>query len=896
MQVLDIIPECISSQSSWQDFNSGHKHAPDILLFNGIIRQADQALQDAFNQGADPATLVNGRAEFMDALLLKAWGSFDLTDHPDVSLVAVGGYGRGELHPHSDIDLMLLLACAPDEVQVQKLSAFITFLWDIGLPVGHSVRTLEDCRREAAADITVATNLIESRLLSGSNEMFFRMREVTSPANIWPSREFFPAKLTEQATRHRKFGDTAYKLEPNVKEGPGGLRDIQMIGWVTKRHLGATSLHELVEHEFLTEMEYNTLIAGQTFLWSVRFALHTLTGRAEDRLLFDYQRSIAGMHGYEDKNHNLAVEQFMQRYYRTITELARLNEMLLQHYREVILLNNIKADPQPINKRFQSRMGYLETTHPKVFRERPRALLELFIIMQQHPELKGVRASTIRRVRECRHLINKDFRNEFINRSMFMEILRQPANVTRELRRMNRYGVLAAYWPSFGKIVGRMQYDLFHAYTVDEHTLRVLHNVRKLINSEHSDEPELCYAIFKQIPKPELLYLAALFHDIAKGRGGNHSELGAVEAKTFCLNHGLSPYDAGIVSWLVSDHLVMSVTAQRKDICDPQVIVEFARKVGNLTRLNYLYLLTVADIRGTNPSLWNAWKDSLLRDLYNYTKRMMRRGLDNPLDRKELAIEIRHSALELLIQQNVPKANCLELWEDFDDQYFLRHSDDEVAWHTRSILESDPEMRPLVLIRDVTARGSTEITIYSKDRYHLFAHITAAIAQLGLNIVDARIITTRSDDALDTFLVLDDTGKAIEEAYHLKELKVKLYQLLQNPDLPPVEVVRPLPRKLRHFQVPTEIHFENEPGCEYTTLELITTDHPGLLSKIGKAFMETDVFLQDARITTIGERVEDIFFISDMHHQPVSDLVMREKIRLCLLRQLDMLAPMDHAM
>ena len=488
------------------------------------------------------------------------------------------------------------------------------------------MRSIKDCARESKKDITVATNLMEARLVIGDADLFERMRRATGADKLWPSRAFFEAKWAEQRARHHKFHDTAYNLEPNVKEGPGGLRDIQMVGWVAKRHFGADALHELVTHEFLTESEYESLTKGQEFLWQVRFALHLLAERREDRLLFDYQRILAEQFGYCDDDANLAVEKFMKRYYRTIMDLSRLNEMLLELFQEAILHANAPRSVTPINRRFQSVNGFIEVTDERVFKRSKFALLEIFLIVQQRDELKGVRASTIRLIRDHRHLIDKKFRGDIRARSLFMEILKQPNRITRELRRMHRYGVLEEYLPIFGAVVGQMQYDLFHTYTVDEHSLFVVQNIRAFASPERPQAMPICAKIFSRLPKPHLLYIAGLFHDIAKGRGGDHSELGMDFAMEFCIDHGLGQYDARLVAWLVRHHLTMSLTAQRRDITDPDVIKTFAETVGDQNHLDYLLLLTVADVCGTNPALWNDWKATLLGDLYESTARALRRG------------------------------------------------------------------------------------------------------------------------------------------------------------------------------------------------------------------------------------------------------------------------------
>jgi [protein-PII] uridylyltransferase len=888
MSPLRLLPRVIYQAVDWQALSRPGEGAElSVAPYREALKAADEALERAFRAGEDAAVLVHGRATIMDHLLKAAWEALELGTSCPLALIAVGGYGRGELHPRSDIDLMLLLGSEPGPKAEQLIERFVTFLWDIGVKVGHSVRTLAECVAEARRDVSVATNLMEARLLSGPVELYCRLRESTGPDHIWPSAEFFRAKLEEQQARYRKFGDTAYKLEPNVKEGPGGLRDIQMVGWVAKRHLHVTRLCELVDHGFLSEEEYRTLVDGQNFLWRVRFALHTLSRRTEDRLLFDHQVAVAALFGYRDQDHNLAVEQFMQRYYRTVMELERLNEMLLQLYQEAILYAHEQARPQPINRRFQAHKGFLEVTHDAVFRRHPSALLELFLILQQHPELKGVRAATIRLVRKHRHLIDEAFRSDLRNRSLFMEILRQPAGITHELRRMNRYGILAAYWPAFGRIVGRMQYDLFHVYTVDEHILLVLRNLRRMAVERHAQELPFCSRLIRNIPKLETLYLAALFHDIAKGRRGDHSRLGAEEAERFCRLHGLSDYDSRLVAWLVRHHLLMSMTAQRKDISDPEVINAFARTVGSQQRLNHLYLLTIADIRGTNPELWTSWKHSLLLELYHASTRALRRGLHNPLLEEEIIAEVKRNALNILAQKGQERAACDRLWQIFNGDYFLRHTADEVSAHTQAILAADPEPEPLVVIRQRSSRGGTEIFVYAPARNYIFARITAVLAGLGLNIQDARIITAANDYTLDTFMVLDEDGRAVQDDYRVAEIRATVARVLEHPDAPLSGVSRRLSRRKRHFDVPTEIHFDNAGKRGTTQMELITCDHPGLLSQVGQAFMDSGVLVHNARIATIGARAEDIFYITDLGHRPITDPGRLARVRDTLLERLE---------
>ncbi|MBL8250487.1 MAG: [protein-PII] uridylyltransferase [Candidatus Competibacter sp.] len=858
-----------------------------LAAFRGLLKGTDARFKNLFHSGTPAHELVFARARLMDELLRRAWRQHFEADATDLALVAVGGYGRGELHPGSDVDLMVLLDDTALERRREGLERFLTFLWDIGLEVGHSVRTIEDCAREGAADITVATSLMESRRLTGSAALFDRMRAMTGPDRIWPDSAFFETKRQERFDRCHKYNETAFNLEPNIKDGPGGLRDLQMIGWVAKRHFGASTLRELIDHGFLSSSEYDELIGCRNFLWQVRFALHVLTNRREDVLLFDHQRRIAQQFGYHDQAHNLGVEQFMQRYYRTVNALCQLNEMLLQLFEEAILLADDPDEPEPVSRRFQARRGYLEAIQPNVFLRYPFALLEIFLVLQQSPELKGIRASTIRLIREHRPLIDDKFRNDVRTRSLFMEILRQPHGVTQQLRLMNAYGVLPAYLPEFGHIVGRMQYDLFHAYTVDQHILFVVRNLRRFFLPQFAQDLPRCSAIMDHLPKPELLYIAGLYHDIAKGRGGDHSELGAADAARFCQQHGLSSFDSRLVAWLVRHHLTFSMTAQKKDIHDPEVINDFARLMGDQLHLDYLYLLTVADIRATNPKLWNTWRNSLLWQLYEATRRALRRGLDNPLDKDERIREVQAQARRQLSVTKIDRERIDQVWEGFGDDYFLRHSADEITWHTRAILKKRHDPRPLVMARDDPGRGGTEIFIYTRDQDNLFALITSVLDQLGLTILDARIITGHSGFTLDSFTVLEDSGALIRERDRIKEIVTALVHHLGHSDAAPLSPSRHISRIQKAFQIPTQVAFREDGTNGRTVVELVTWDRPGLLCRVGQAFMKCGVQLHNAKIATVGARAEDVFFVTDRENRLLDDPQKYAALRNCLVEHLD---------
>lgn len=844
-----------------------------ISLYRNTLNQSYLALESQFEKGISASSLVKQRSDVVDQILIYAWQhcAGDVRSFTEIAtVVAVGGYGRGELHPHSDIDIMILLLKKDNKQLDEAIEKFIIFLWDIGLEIGHSVRTVKDCITQAKNDITIATNLMESRIIAGSEPLFTRMRSKTGPDRLWSGRKFFEAKWQEQIARHHKYNDTAYNLEPNIKEGPGGLRDIQMIGWVVKRHFGAQTLHDLVKHDFLTENEYQTLIDGQEFLWRIRMALHFMTGRREDRLLFDHQKPLAAQFGYEDKGHQLYVEQFMKTYYRTIGELGRLNEMLLQLFQEEILLSRKSTRPVRINERFQAQKGFIEVSQLDVFDEHPSALLEIFLLLQQRPELKGVRAGTIRLIRNHLHLIDDTFRDSPENKNLFMAIIRQPQGITNELRRMHRYGVLGAYIEAFGRIIGQMQYDLFHAYTVDEHTLFVVRNLRRFAVSEFKDEFPMCSEIISQIKKPEILYLAGLFHDIAKGRGGDHSELGADDALNFCLQHGMNRLDGNNVAWLVKNHLIMSMTAQRKDISDPDIVSTFAKKVGNVARLDYLYLLTVADIRGTNLELWNSWKGALLSELYLSAKRVLRRGSESPIDHAEIITETQSLARELLHLEKISDNKINVLWDDLGDDYFLRYTPDDICNHTVSILNSYQPGQPLVSIYEPKDFRGTAIFIYTKAEKHLFASVTATLDQSGLTIADARIITSQSNYTLDTYIVFESSGKPVNNSFRNKEIKDALVQKIMNPVIGSPIASRGVPRQHKHFKFPTTVIFNEDINNQRTIMEVTTTDAPGLLAKIGLVLQHRNIHIQNAKIGTIGSRAEDIFFITDENNKPLN--------------------------
>ncbi len=855
-----------------------------VAAFRETLAWGRERLVGLFHEGTPADSLVHARAHLVDEVLREAWTQFLPQADGGLALIAVGGYGRGELLPHSDIDLLVLFDEAALDAAKSRLENFFAFLWDIGLDVGSAVRSVQQCAELAATDVTVITNLTEARPLIGDLSLFTALTDAMRPEHMWPVDAFFRAKVAEQQTRHAKYDDSAYKLEPNVKESPGGLRDIHTVAWVAKRHFGASSLTELRERGFLTKTECDELFAGQDFLWRVRFALHMITGRHEDRLLFDHQNKIATLFGYEDQDRNRAVEQFMQLYYRTIKSLSCLNDMLLQLFEEAILGRGQDAEVKPLNSRFQTRNNYIEARADDIFQKAPWALIEVFALMQQHPKLEGISTGTLRLIRRDRRLI-ETVRSDVGTRERFIGMFQHGDGLTRALRRMNRYGVLGRYLPVFGQIIGHMQYDLFHTLTVDEHTLRLVRNLRRLGMERFKHELPFFSDVMAKVPRPDLLFVAGLFHDLGKGSGGDHSEVGAKEAEKFCLDHGLSHADADLVSWLVRNHLLMSLTAQRQDISNPDIVTAFAQKVGDRSRLDYLLILTVSDIRATNPALWNSWRESLLRELYHSTKRAFDRGLDNPYTLAERVAEQRRAAYALPTARHIDGALTDRIWGRFDADYFLRHSPAELVWHLDAIAHSSEDGLPLVLVNTLDGRGTT-VFVYMRDRDHLFGLSTGVLAKLGLNILDARINTSADGYALDSFVVMESDGSPIENTHRFEEIGTALRKVLADPAISVVDVNRRRPTRLRHFDTPTTVSISQDTMRNRTMLELVCADQPGLLSLVGRVFHKRGILLDAAKIATIGERAEDVFYITDRQHQPITSDKALDELREVLTRTL----------
>ena len=862
---------------------------PAIPVFKDAIAGITENMAQRFYEGENVRDLVYERSTFIDLILHYAWHQYRWDD--DIALIAVGGYGRGELHPHSDIDILILSSNKAGKKYDDQLQTLVTLFWDIGLEIGCSVRTIKECASIAKKDITVATNILESRTLAGNTELLSELLALTGPKKIWAMPKFFKAKWDEQAERHNKHNNTEYNLEPNIKNSPGGLRDIQMINWIAKRYFGVRTLTQLFGADFFTEHEYALLRKGEEFLWKVRYGVHLLAGRADDRLLFEHQRELAKMFGYEESEKGLAVEQFMSKYYRTVQSLRELNDVLLQYLDEAINNPKNKGRIKPINEHFQLRDNYIEVTRESIFDEFPEALLEIFVLMGNDPKINGVHAATIRLIRDKRWLINESFRQNEKNKKMFMAIFSIEYGLVTQLTRMKRYGVLGRYLPAFGKVIGQMQHDLFHQYTVDAHTLLVIRNMRRFTQPDEEKLYPIAAHVMNNLPKPELLYIAGLFHDIGKGRGGDHSELGAVDAYEFCEAHGLRGRECRLVKWLVEHHLLMSYVSQKQDISDPDVILNFAQKIGDQSHLDYLYALTVADMCGTNPDIWNTWRASLMRQLYTETKRLLRKGLENTIDKAEIIEEKQTLAQLKLADSGISEAAARSVWDKMGEEYFIREGHLDIAWQTEALLNHNND-EPLVVLREATnlySKGATQIFVSVRDSQNVFVAVATCLAQLSLNIQDASLYSSSSGYTLDTFYVLDDNFEPLgdESPTRFQKIENAIKEELSLVGEYSEIIQRRTPRQLKQFAIPTRTSISNDFVSGVTVLEVISPDRPGLLATIAHIFMDFNIVMQNAKISTLGERIEDVFFITDADGSPLSDAALCEKLQKEICRQLD---------
>ncbi len=826
--------------------------ASRVATWREALRRERETLRRAFFEQPDTPKLLKGHARVVDAVLREVWEACRMP--ADCALLAVGGYGRGKLFPHSDIDVLVLLA-SEDARHADTIQRFLATLWDIGVEVAHATRTIEECEREMAGDVTVRTSLLEHRALAGSRPLaraFARRFEASLDVEA-----FFAAKALEQQQRHLKYHDATYNLEPNVKESPGGLRDLQTVMWIATAAKLGRSWRELAHAGLMTMAEARSASRQERLISALRVRLHYLTGRREDRLVFDEQNALARQLGYADTPARRASEQLMQRYYRAAREVRLVNTVLMQNLHVRIFAP--RRDAVRIDADFVALDEFLHIEDPELFDKRPSAILDAFLTMERHAELTGMSARTLRAIVRARGHVDAAFRRDPANRARFLALFREPRGLTHELRRMNLTGVLGACLPVFGRIVGQMQHDLFHVYTVDEHILMVIRNLRRFTEAQHAHEYPLCSRLIADFERKEVLYLAGLFHDIGKGRGGDHSTLGARDARRFCRQHALPHEDADLVAWLVEHHLSMSTTAQKSDLSDPRVIEGFAALVGDERRLTALYLLTVADIRGTSPRVWNAWKGQLLEDLFHATRRALSgdlaRGLKDSLQARQ------DEARKLLRLYAVPEHAEDALWHKLDVAYFQRHTADEIAWHARNLYWRIDRPEPVVKARLSRGGAGLQVMIYLPDQKELFARLAGFFGRVGLSILEARIHTTRDGYALDSFIVHDPANPSASHRETIQFVEHELGELLAHPQSVEPPSQGRLSRRLKHFPLAPQVQiFADDKGAQHI-LEVVAGDRPGLLAQIAYLLAKANVNVISAKINTLGDRAEDVFLV-----------------------------------
>jgi [protein-PII] uridylyltransferase len=850
---------------------------------------ADQAreLAIAFRGGAAAIDLARLRAQVVERVLAHCWTAY-LGETAHAALFAVGGFGRGALFPHSDVDLLVLADAGRMAAIARPLEALFGCLWDIGLKPGHAVRTPAQCRDIAAADVSVFTSLLDARRLAGAKRSGIELQGIVDDTMLWPADEYLSAKRADRHARHARHDDTTHNLEPNIKDGPGGLRGVDLIRWLGRRIAGARDEDGLVSKHLLEPAERDALAGAERLLQHCRYALHLEAGRAEERLLFDWQRALATRLGFEDDGRNLAVEQFMQGFYRAAGTVERLLSQLLERFEEY--LHPLPA-PQPLDEHFAARGTRLALCDECLFAREPAAVVAAFACLLDHPRLRGFSAATMRALGQAM-AGHEELGDHPRTVAAFLALLKRGASAVRALEAMNHHGVLAAILPAFARVVGRMQYDLFHIYTVDEHTLRVLRNIARFAETGARAEFPLACEAYARLDKPELLLLAALFHDIAKGRGGDHSELGEAESRSFCAKLGLNEDDTGLVAWLVRWHLLMSVTAQRQDISDAEVVHAFAVQVGEWERLDHLYLLTIADIAGTSPKLWNSWKDRLLADLYVAARFVLRGDLARPAQAQTRISASRDRVAALLRGRGHDEHAVRELLDDFPDHAFLRQPDAQIAAQAGAVLDA-PRQPLVVSVHPRSPRGGTEVFVCAPDRDGVFASVVATLDRAHCSVMEARVLGTRSGRALDAFTVLDAEGLDPLGDERADELRTSLLHALA-PDAEPAKPTRRgLTRRLKHFQRAPQIDFTDAVEVGRTRLALVCSDQPGLLARVAQGFLEAGVRVHDARIATFGERVEDFFELTDHRDLPL-DPAIQAMLRDALLRCLGVEGGTEH--
>ncbi|MFZ7343666.1 bifunctional uridylyltransferase/uridylyl-removing protein GlnD [Avibacterium volantium] len=848
-------------------------YSPTIpLSIQSVKQQKDQLknLELAEFQQSSVYQLLENRTQFYDDLLRHLWTHFQLDQQQDLSLIAVGGYGRGEMFPLSDLDFLILAQSQPREEIQQQIREFVQFLWDCGFEVGHSVRTLAECEQAGREDISIATNLLESRYLCGNEKLFEKLTALLIQPDFWRLADFYQAKIAEKNARYQRYHNTSYNLEPDIKYSPGGLRDLHLLYWLALRHTGAKNLQDILQTGFIYPEEYDLLQEKQQFLFKVRFALHLILKRYDNRLLFDRQVKVSELLGYQGEG-NQAVEKMMKVFFQALQTIATLTHILTKHYREHFIDKPSQQTCFPLDRHFHLANNAICLTQKDCFQQQPDSMLDLFFYLTQYPTAE-IHSSTLRQLIRTIETFHGYLSENVQGRAKFLRLFEQPHCVQRAFLPMHQYGVLRIYLPQWQHIEGLMQFDLFHSYTVDEHSLRVMQKLESFTQPESQTAHPICYAIFARLSQRTLLYLAGLFHDIAKGRGGDHAELGAQDMADFARLHSFSSQESELMQWLVAQHLLMSVTAQRRDIDDPNIVLAFAEEVKTQQRLDLLTCLTVADICATNETLWNSWKRSLLTRLYQSTTAQFNLGMASLLDNQDKIVQHKNQALVLLqkAQPDLAQDAIEQLWQTFPQDYFLRNNPQQICWHTGLIAENRKQSagQNVVKISNRFSSGGTEVFIHCEDQANLFHKVVSTIGAKCFSIHDAQILTAEDGKVFDSFIVTELDG-SLAKFDRRRELEHALQKALSANKIAKVSTMKN--HQLKPFRVKTEVRFLHLAKPTHTEMELFALDKAGLLAEISQIFTALQLNIQNAKITTIGEKAEDFFILTNRDGKALSE-------------------------
>ena len=866
-----------------------HYNNQPLPTISQIKQQKSQLLQMEKQQIAtqDVFPLIKQRTQFCDDLLCHLWQHFSLDQQAGLALFAVGGYGRKEMFPHSDLDCLILLKQPADEALNKKLQQFIQDLWDAGFKVGQAVRTFAECETLGRTEITIATNLLEHRFLCGDRTLIQALTHLLAQADFWPAPDFYQAKIGEQKARYQRFNNTNYNVEPDLKYSPGGLRDLHLLYWIALRAGGGKNLEEIYQSGWICQAEYDCLKQSQACLFKLRFALHLNLKRDDNRLLFERQRLVSETLNYEQEG-NAGVEMMMKVFFRASQNIQVLSQILLQHYanNELVPTNrkHLAIKATPLDQHFAYDDHFIFSLDPQLFKQDPVQILQLFYYLTCYPKHK-IHPDCLRQLYLSVQAMSGCLAHNPRARELFLHILAQPRAIQLALQPMHQYGVLSIYLPNWKEIEGLMQFDLFHIYTVDEHILRVLQNLEDFLQQTKTEKFPLCSQVIAQIPEPSLLYISALFHDIGKGKGGDHSQIGGQLIRSFAILHGFDKREIETMVWLVENHLLFSMTAQRRDIQDPEIIQEFAQKMQNLVRLDYLLCLTVADIYATNEKLWNSWKFSLFNSLYQNSKKQLAQGIQYLRDNQVTIEENQAQSIKMLQQHHLTPLEIQQLWKNLPEDYFLRNHPTQITNWTLWLKENKPSFSENQLIIKVSNRfcnGGTALFIYAKDQAQLFYYIASTLEAKKFSIHDAQIQTLPTGYVFDNFIITELDGSPVGFERR-RALETSLHQVLQGEKK--VQHRLHQSHKLKAFQVKTQVRFLNTMKPHHTEMEVFALDKVGLLAEMGEIFYQCHLNLHQAKISTIGEKVEDFFVLTNSENKALT-VEEREQLKAKLLANL----------